>query len=101
MSLYKVVTWGSGFHSARSMLGKTLIDPPWGSFFVQMDRSIFHDTRFQPASDQADQAWITDSILNKPGARHRRGSPRRHHEPFDSSPSTSKCLPCDRSTGCF
>ena len=31
-----------------------------------MDRSIFHDTRFQPAPDQADQAWITDSMFNKP-----------------------------------
>ena len=33
---------------------------------VRMDRSIFHDTRFQPAPDQADQAWITNSMFNKP-----------------------------------
>ena len=26
-----------------------------------MDLSIFQNTRFQPAPDQTDQAWITDS----------------------------------------
>ena len=31
-----------------------------------MHRSVFQDTRFQPAPDQADQARITDSMFDKP-----------------------------------
>jgi hypothetical protein len=31
-----------------------------------MDLSIFQDTCFQPAPDQADQARITDSMFDKP-----------------------------------
>jgi hypothetical protein len=30
-----------------------------------MDLSIFQNTRFQPAPDQTDQAWITDSMRDK------------------------------------
>jgi hypothetical protein len=30
-----------------------------------MDRSVFQNARFQPAPDQADQARITDSMLDK------------------------------------
>src|SRR5206468_12846199 len=36
------------------------------SFLVRMDLSIFQDTRFQPAPDQTDQAWITDSMRDEP-----------------------------------
>jgi hypothetical protein len=34
--------------------------------FARLDRSIFQDARFQPAPDQADQAWIADSVFHKP-----------------------------------
>ena len=37
-----------------------------GSLFARMDRSVFQDARFQPAPNQADQARITDSMLDKP-----------------------------------
>src|ERR1700751_3223286 len=36
------------------------------SFLVRMDLSIFQDTRLQPAPDQTDQAWITDSMRDEP-----------------------------------
>lgn len=32
------------------------------SFLIRIDLSIFQDTRLQPAPDQTDQAWITDSM---------------------------------------
>src|SRR5689334_8125008 len=38
----------------------------WGPFFARMDRALLHDARFQPAPDQADQAWVPDSMFNKP-----------------------------------
>ena len=31
-----------------------------------MDLSIFQNARFQPAPDQTDQAWITDSMRDEP-----------------------------------
>ena len=37
-----------------------------GSLFARMDRSVFQDARLQPAPNQADQARITDSMLDKP-----------------------------------
>src|SRR6516165_3731021 len=36
-----------------------------GSLLARMDLSIFQDTCFQPAPDQTDQAWITDSMRDK------------------------------------
>jgi hypothetical protein len=39
----------------------------WRSLFARMDRSVFQDARFQPAPDQADQARITDSMLDITG----------------------------------
>ena len=45
-------------HTDRSAL--------WRSLFARMHRSVFQDTRFQPAPDQADQARITDSMFDKP-----------------------------------
>ncbi|MET4359284.1 hypothetical protein ABIC08_009261 [Bradyrhizobium sp. RT9b] len=38
----------------------------WRSLFARVHRSVFQDARFQPAPDQADQAWITDSMFDKP-----------------------------------
>src|SRR5690349_16154682 len=38
----------------------------WRSLFARMDRSVLQDARFQPAPNQADQARITDSMLDKP-----------------------------------
>lgn len=35
--------------------------PLRSSFLARMDLSIFQNARFQPAPDQTDQAWITDS----------------------------------------
>lgn len=47
----------------------TLIDPPCGvPFLVRMNLSIFQNTCFQPAPDQADQARISDSMLHTTGA---------------------------------
>src|SRR6202163_2130012 len=37
-----------------------------GPLFARMDLSILQHTCFQPAPDQADQARITDSMLDKP-----------------------------------
>ena len=37
-----------------------------GSLFVRMYLSVFQNTCFQPAPDQADQARITDSMFDKP-----------------------------------
>ncbi len=44
-------------HADRSTLRSSLL--------VRINPSIFHDTRFQPAPDQADQARITYSMFNK------------------------------------
>src|SRR6516165_6127452 len=35
------------------------------SLLARMDLSIFQNARFQPAPDQTDQAWITDSMRDK------------------------------------
>src|ERR1700757_2899693 len=45
-------------HTDRSAL--------WRSLFARMHRSVFQDTRFQPAPDQVDRARITDSMFDKP-----------------------------------
>ena len=34
--------------------------------FARTDLSIFQNTRFQPAPDQTDQAWITDPMRDEP-----------------------------------
>ena len=34
--------------------------------FARIDLSIFQNTRFQPAPDQTDQAWITDPMRDEP-----------------------------------
>ena len=36
------------------------------SFLARIDLSIFQNTRFQPAPDQTDQAWITDPMRDEP-----------------------------------
>ena len=36
------------------------------SFFARIDLSIFQHARFQPAPDQTDQTWITDSMRDEP-----------------------------------
>src|SRR5215510_8074414 len=36
------------------------------SLFARMDCPIFQDARLQPTPDQIDQAWITDSVFDKP-----------------------------------
>src|ERR1035437_2577842 len=45
-------------HADRSTLRSSL--------FIRMDLSIFHNARFQPAPDQADQARVSNSMFNKP-----------------------------------
>src|SRR5689334_6661041 len=44
-------------HADRSPLGRPL--------FARIDRPLFQNARFQPASDKTDQTWIPDSMFDK------------------------------------
>ena len=44
-------------HADRSTLRSSLV--------ARMHGSVFQDARLQPAPDQSDQAWITDSMFDK------------------------------------
>ena len=37
----------------------------WSSLFIRTNLAIFHDACFQPAPDQANQARVSNSMLNK------------------------------------
>jgi hypothetical protein len=51
-----------------------------------MNLSIFHNARFQPAPDQADQARISNSMFNKPEQPLVIETPE---EPLDRLPTTT------------
>jgi hypothetical protein len=50
-------------HVAQQDADRTTL---WRSLLVRMNHSVFQNACFQPAPDQADQARISDSVLNKP-----------------------------------